>query len=96
MAKQSSPAETEPPVDERDLVEAKKVLLEQANVLQLAVDKRWSVDTLAEEVQEAQAAKVAADKAAFEASPGKVWVFLLRDGWAVADINVGLTPVRRQ
>ena len=68
----------------RQTAEAKKVLLAQADALGLEVDKRWSVDTLAEKVLEAQDHAKEAEKAAFAASP-KVWVFLLRDGWPVED-----------
>jgi hypothetical protein len=68
----------------RQTAEAKKVLLSQADALGMEVDKRWSVDTLAEKVLEAQESAKDADLAAFAAAP-KVWVFLLRDGWPVAD-----------
>jgi hypothetical protein len=70
--------------DERDTAEAKKVLLDQAKALDLKVDARWSVDTLAERVLEAQELKAEAERIAFTAEP-KVWVFLQRDGWPVAD-----------
>ncbi len=70
--------------DTRDTVAAKKVLLDQAKALGLPVDKRWSVDTLAERVLEAEEIANLAAKEAFTASP-KVWVYLLRDGWPVAD-----------
>lgn len=81
-APEAEPEEAEP--DTRKLDEAKKVLLEQAEVLRLTVDKRWSVDTLAARVLEAQEAKDAADKAEFAAS-AKENVVLLRDAWPVAD-----------
>lgn len=72
--------------DKRDLREAKKVLLEQASVLSLKVDARWSVDTLAEKVLEAEElrkeASVAADLAAAD-----TWVFLLRDGFPAEDVK---------
>jgi len=67
-----------------DTREAKEVLLAQAKALSLKVDARWSVDTLAERVLEAQEISAAEAKAEFVAAP-KVWVFLLRDGWPVAD-----------
>lgn len=70
--------------DERDLTEARKVLLEQAKALDIDVDRRWSVDTLAERVQEAQEAqKEAKTRAVKEAAD--VWVFLLRDAFPVED-----------
>lgn len=68
----------------RNLADAKKVLLEQAGVLGLSVDKRWSVDTLAEKVLEAQEAATETAKVAFEAAR-KVPVLLKRDAWPVAD-----------
>lgn len=67
-----------------DTTEAKKVLLEQAEALGMEVDKRWSVDTLAEKVLDAEAAKQADDKAKFDAAR-KVPVLLLRDSWPVAE-----------
>lgn len=67
-----------------DTEEAEKVLLGQAAVLGLAVDKRWSVETLALKVSQAQDAKIDADKAAF-ASTKKVTVLLLRDAFPQAD-----------
>lgn len=70
--------------DTRDLAEPKKVLLDQAKALGLKVDARWSVDTLAERVLEAEEIAATEAKAEFNAAP-KVWVFLLRDGWPVAD-----------
>ncbi|HYE25093.1 MAG TPA: hypothetical protein VEG32_07830 [Clostridia bacterium] len=61
-----------------------KVLQQQAKVLGLAVDGRWSVDTLAEKVAEAQEAKREADAEAIrEASD--TWVYMIRDGFAVED-----------
>jgi len=70
--------------DDRKLEEAKKVLLEQAKALDLTVDKRWSVDTLAEKVLEAEEARKLKDKAAATAE-ADTWVFLLRDGFPVED-----------
>jgi hypothetical protein len=60
--------------------EAKKVLLEQAAVLKLDVDGRWSVERLAEEVQLAQVAAADAKKAEFAAAK-KVPVLLKRAAW---------------
>src|SRR4051812_7823909 len=70
---------------DKNVADALKVLMGQAKALGLKVDPAWDVDTLALRVLEAEEAKTAADKAAFDALPDKVWVYLLRDGWAVAD-----------
>lgn len=70
--------------DNRDLTEAKKVLLGQAKELGLEVDGRWSVDTLAEKVLEAQGAQKA-DKAADFKAKADVWVLLQRDAFPVED-----------
>lgn len=70
--------------DNRDLAEAKKVLLGQAKELGLEVDGRWSVDTLAEKVLEAQEAQKAKKAADFKAE-ASVWVYLLRDAFPVED-----------
>jgi hypothetical protein len=70
--------------DDRKLDEAKKVLLEQAKALDLKVDQRWSVDTLAEKVQEAQA-DASADKSAAIKAKADTWVTLLRDAFPVED-----------
>lgn len=60
--------------------EAKKVLLEQAAVLKLDVDGRWSVERLAEEVKSAQEALAETKKAEFAAAK-KVPVLLKRAAW---------------
>lgn len=58
--------------------EAKKVLLEQAKVLGLEVDGRWSIETLADKVREAQEDQSAQEEAAVrEASD--TWVYCIRD-----------------
>jgi len=67
-----------------DDAEAKEVLLAQAKALGLKVDKRWSVETLAESVAEAQEAAKEAAAAAF-AEAKKTPVKLLRDAWPLAD-----------
>ena len=67
-----------------DPEEARKVLLEQAAALDIEVGGRWSVETLADKVREAQEAKDAADKAKFKAT-AKTPVFLLRDAFPVTD-----------
>jgi hypothetical protein len=64
--------------------EAKKVLLGQAKVLGLEVDGRWSVDTLAEKVLEAQEAKSEAEKQAIR-DASDTEVYMIRDGFAVED-----------
>ncbi|TIN82757.1 MAG: hypothetical protein E5X94_00635 [Mesorhizobium sp.] len=69
--------------DENNL-EARKVLLGQAKALGMEVDGRWSVDTLAEKVQEAQESKRDADIAAIKAA-SDTWVYLLRDAFPVED-----------
>lgn len=64
--------------------DAKAVLFSQADALDLSVDARWSVETLAEKVLEAQDAKKAADRAAFDGAQ-KVWVYLLRGAFPTED-----------
>jgi hypothetical protein len=66
-----------------DTEQAEKVLLEQAAALDLDVDGRWSVETLAEKVREAQDAKAAAEKAAFAKSK-KIPVRLRKNAFPVA------------
>jgi hypothetical protein len=74
--------------------EAKKVLLGQAKVLGMEVDGRWSVDTLAEKVLEAQEAKTEAETQAIKDASDTL-VFMLRDGFAVEDekIKTGTTAM---
>ena len=67
-----------------DFKEAKKVLLGQAKALDMEVDGRWSVETLAEKVLEAQEAQSEAETQAIR-DESDTWVFMLRDGFAVAD-----------
>jgi hypothetical protein len=63
-----------------DILSPKKILLGQAKALGLKVDARWSVDTLAEHVLEAQESKEERDLAAIhEASD--TWVLCIRDCW---------------
>lgn len=61
---------------------AEKVLLEQAAVLGMKVDKRWSVETLAEEVQAEQVRQADAKKAEFAAAK-KIPVLLKRAAWPI-------------
>lgn len=58
--------------------EARKTLLEQARVLGLEVDGRWSTDTLAEKVAEALEDKEEADQKAVE-DAADTWVYPIRD-----------------
>lgn len=67
-----------------DNLSPEEVLIDQAKALDLKVDNRWSVDTLAEKVLEAQTAKAEAEKAEFGAAK-KVPIRLLRDAFPVAD-----------
>lgn len=67
-----------------DILSPKKVLLGQAAGLGMKVDARWSIDTLAEKVLEAQEAKTAAETQAIK-DAADTWVFMLRDGFAVED-----------
>jgi hypothetical protein len=60
--------------------EAKKVLLGQARALGLEVDGRWSVDTLAEKVLEAQETLTEREDAAIR-NASDTWVFCIRDCW---------------
>lgn len=67
-----------------DLDAAKKVLLAQARMLGMEVDGRWSVETLAEKVQEAQEDGKVAEADAIRGS-SDTWVFLLRDAFPIED-----------
>jgi hypothetical protein len=77
-------AEAADRAEQQRTADAKGVLLDQAEALDLVVDRRWSVETLAEKVLEAQEAKKAADEAAFTKA-AKVWVFLLKSAYPVED-----------
>lgn len=69
---------------EKDVPTPEEILEAQAKQLDIKVDKRWSLDTLAEKVQEAQAAKSAEKSAAIKAK-ADTWVLLLRDAFPVED-----------
>lgn len=72
-------------IDEiRAKAQAKQTLLAQARELGLEVDKRWSVETLAEKVVEAQfmAEETAAQKIHDESD---TWVCLLRGAWPTSE-----------
>lgn len=67
-----------------DNKEAVKVLRDQARTLGLEIDGRWSVETLAEKVKEAQEANSAKQTEAIRASSDTA-VYLLRDAFPVED-----------
>lgn len=69
-------------MSENDNKEARKVLLEQAKVLGLEVDGRWSTETLAEKVLEAQEGQEAAEQRQY-AEAKKVPVLLKRNAFPV-------------
>jgi hypothetical protein len=59
-------------------LEAKKVLLARARQIGLEIDGRWSVDTLAEKVEEAlETLEIDQNEAVFKASD--TWVYPIRD-----------------
>lgn len=59
-------------------LEPRKILLAQARALGIEVDGRWSTDTLAEKVEQAQADHAEAEDAALAASCD-TWVYCNRD-----------------
>lgn len=61
-----------------DNAEAKKVLLAQARQIGMDVDGRWSIETLAEKVAEAQEALAGREDEAIRAA-ADTWVFPIRD-----------------
>jgi hypothetical protein len=63
---------------EDDKLEARKVLLGQAKVLGMDIDGRWSVETLAEKVAEAQQGQAVKEQAAIEEA-ADTWVYPIRD-----------------
>lgn len=69
-----------------DKKEAKKVLLGQAAALGLEVDGRWSVDTLAEKVLEAQESLEEREAAAIKAA-SDTWVYCIRDCFLATEKN---------
>jgi hypothetical protein len=64
--------------DDDGKAEARKVLMGQAKVLGLDVDGRWSVETLAEKVRDAQDGLAAKEQAAV-VDAADTWVFPVRD-----------------
>lgn len=67
-----------------DILSPKKVLLGQAAALGLKVDARWSVDTLAEKVQEALETEEERNAEAVRKA-SDTWVFCIRDCWLATD-----------
>ena len=68
---------------ENDTKEAHKVLLEQAKALNLDVDGRWSTETLAEKVLEAQESEADRELAEFAAAK-KTPVLLRKNAFPIA------------
>lgn len=66
--------------DARSKAEAKRTLMQQAKELGMEVDKRWSVETLAEKVVEAQAEHEEKQAKAID-DASDTWVMLLRGAW---------------
>jgi hypothetical protein len=77
-------AQAEDRAEQQRTAEAKEVLLGQAEALGLKVHHRWSVETLAKRVLEAQEAAKQAEEAKFTEAP-KVWVYLNRAAYPVED-----------
>jgi hypothetical protein len=65
-------------------LEPKAILLAQARAIGLEVDGRWSIDTLAEKVEEAQILHVEKQTEDIRKSCD-TWVYMIRDGFVVAD-----------
>lgn len=63
---------------EDDKAAARKVLLGQARALNMDIDGRWSVETLAEKVQEALDGAAEKEQAAI-ISAADTWVYPVRD-----------------
>lgn len=76
-----------------DTKEAKKVLIEQAKVLGMEIDGRWSVETLAEKVLEAQESQADREAEAIHAA-SDTWVYLNRDCWLATDRNNAGSVIR--
>lgn len=67
-----------------DTLSPKKVLLGQAAALGLKVDARWSVDTLAEKVLEAQESHEEREAESIRKA-ADTWVYCIRDCWLATD-----------
>lgn len=66
--------------DTPDTEEARKVLTGQAKALGMEIDGRWSVDTLAEKVLEAQESLEKRQAQEIQKA-SDTWVFCIRDCW---------------
>jgi hypothetical protein len=78
---------------EDTLLTPDQILAAQARTLGLKVDRRWSVDTLAEKVQDAQEAAAAAEQRAVEKA-SDTWIFCLRDCFVGTDKHPAGSVVR--
>ena len=65
-------------------VETKQVLIDQAKAMGMEIDRRWSLDTLAEKVAEQQAfnSELEADEVNGSCD---TWVLMIRDGFITAN-----------
>lgn len=69
-----------------DTDDAVKVMIEQAATLGLKIDKRWSPETLAQKIVEAQDALISDEQRAFDAAP-KTPVRLKKDAFLITDVR---------
>lgn len=76
-----------------DTSDAKKVLLAQARTLGLEVDGRWSVETLAEKVLEAQETLAEREAEAIKAA-SDTWVYPIRDCFLGTEKRAAGKPFR--
>lgn len=67
-----------------DVLSPEQVLAAQARALGIKVDKRWSVDTLAEKVAEAQIDAQAAEQDAVRKA-ADTWIYCIRDCFVGTD-----------
>lgn len=72
---------------------ARKVLQGQARALGLPVDGRWSVETLAEKVREAQEAAAARESRAVQEA-ADTWVYCIRDCFLATDKHPAGSVIR--
>lgn len=70
--------------DARSKAQFKKTLMEQAKALELEVDGRWSIETLAEKVAEAQI-EAEANAAQKVRDDSDTWVYLNRGAWPTSE-----------
>lgn len=73
--------------------DAKKVLLAQARSLGMDVDGRWSVETLAEKVMDAQEAQSERETEAVKES-ADTWVYCIRDCFLGTDKHVAGSVIK--